>query len=310
MRNDAHDELDHVPSLTAGRDRNPYPAPELEPISKPLERDLDDARPRQKRRAVSTAPLWIMIVALFASLVALGWWNLQQVSRLEAQLVATQESFARISEDATGQLQDISGKIVATESSVTTEGEALKLRIKQLEKQALDLAEQQRAITTQQQSLTGKQGNQDQRLDEQGIRIERVATDVRGHQSTTATLTETIKSLASEQAAIKSSVAGLKVSVDDLSTLSAQVGGLDKLPARVDELSKEIAALKQRGGDSQAISRLEQDVLVLRSELDNRPAAKPSVNTSEFDSFRAQVTRTINGLQGQIANLQQQIDRR
>ncbi|HBM08938.1 MAG TPA: ATPase, partial [Pseudomonas sp.] len=60
----------------------------------------------------------------------------------------------------------------------------------------------------------------------------------------------------------------------------------------------------------QAISRLEQDVLILRSEVDNRPAATPGVVTSEFDAFRAQMTRSINTLQGQIANLQQQIDQR
>ncbi|WP_181295551.1 ATPase [Pseudomonas sp. Q2-TVG4-2] len=300
MRNDAHDELDNVPSLTAGRDRDPYPAPELEPISKPVSHSPDDARPRQKRRAVSTAPLWIMIVALFGLLAALGWWSTQQVSRLEAQLVATQESFARISEDATGRLQDISGKIVATESSVTTEGEALKLRIKQLEKQVLDLAEQQRAITTQQQSLTGRQGNQDKRLDDQGARVESMATELQGHQNTAATLAETVKKVAGEQATLESSVAGLKGSVDELG----------KLSARIDGLNKDIAALKQRGDSSQAISRLEQDVLILRSELDNRPAATPGVNTSEFDAFRAQMTRNIGTLQSQIANLQEQIDRR
>ncbi|HCJ28220.1 MAG TPA: ATPase, partial [Pseudomonas sp.] len=127
---------------------------------------------------------------------------------------------------------------------------------------------------------------------------------------TTATLAETVKEVGGEQAALKSSMAGLKASVDELSTLSTQIGGLDKLAARVDGLSKDIAALRQRGDASQAVSRLEQDVLILRSELDNRPAATPGVNTSEFDSFRAQVTRTINGLQGQVANLQQQIDRR
>ncbi|MEL7558264.1 ATPase [Stutzerimonas chloritidismutans] len=302
MRNDAHDELDNIPSLTAGRDRDrdPYPAPELEPIDKAPRHAADDARPRQKRRAASTAPLWFLILVLFGLLIALGWWGLQQVSRLEAQLVATQESFARISEDATGRLQDISGKIVATESSVTTEGEALKLRIKQLEKQALDLAEQQRAITTQQQSLTGKQGNQDKRLDEQGGHIERIATEVRGHQSATAALADTVKKVASEQAALTSSISGLKGSVDELGQLSA----------RIDGLSKDVVALKKRGDASQAISRLEQDVLILRSELDNRPAATPGVVTSEFDAFRAQMTRNINTLQGQIANLQQQIDQR
>ncbi|MAX91606.1 MAG: ATPase [Pseudomonas sp.] len=300
MRNDAHDELDNIPSLTAGRDRDPYPAPELEPIGKSTSQAADDARPRQKRRAASTAPLWFLILVLFGLLIALGWWGLQQVSRLEAQLVATQESFARISEDATGRLQDISGKIVATESSVTTEGEALKLRIKQLEKQALDLAEQQRAITTQQQSLTGKQGNQDKRLDEQGGQIERIATDVREHQSAAATLADTVKKVASDQAALTSSMSALKGSVDELG----------KLSGRIDGLSKDVAALKQRGDASQAISRLEQDVLILRSELDNRPAATPGVVTSEFDAFRAQMTRNINTLQGQIANLQQQIDQR
>lgn len=303
MRNDAHDELDNVPSLTAGRDRDPYPAPELEPIHKPVEREPDSARPRQKRRAVSTAPLWIMIVALFGLLLALGWWSRQQVTKLEAQLVATQESFARISEDAAGRLQDISGQVVATESNVTTEGEALKLRIKQLEKQTLDLSEQQRAITTQQQSLTGRQSNQDQRLDEQGIRIGRITSEMRDQQTTTATLADTVKNVAGEQASLNSSISTLKGAVDELGKLSAQI----------DRLSNDIAALKQRGDASQAVSRLEQDVLILRSEVDNLPtvpAAAPGVKTSEFDSFRAQVTRTINSLQGQVANLQQQINQR
>jgi len=300
MRNDAHDELDHVPSLTAGRDRDPYPAPELEPISKPADSRPDDGRSRQKRRGVNTAPLWVMIVALFAALAALGWWSMQQISRLEAQVVATQESFARISEDAAGRLQDISGKMVATESSVTTEGEALKLRIKQLEKQSLDLAEQQRAITTQQQSLTGKQGNQDQRLDEQAKRVEAVTTDVRNQQGITATLAEGLKGLTSEQAALNSTVNELKGSFDSI----------DKFSARLDGMSKDIAALKQRGDSSPAVSRLEQEVLILRSELDNRPAATPAVNIGEFDAFRAQMTRNLSTLRGQIANLQEQIDGR
>lgn len=300
MRNDAHDELDNIPSLTAGRDRDPYPAPELEPMNKPARNAPEDSRARQKRRAPNTAPLWVLILVLFGLLVGLGWWGMQQVSRLETQLVATQESFAKISEAATGRLQDISGKIVATESSVTTEGEALKLRIKQLEKQALELVEQQRALSTQQQSLTGKQGNLDKRIGDQGTRLERLATDAGSNQAAVVSLGDRVKGFADEQASLKSAVAGLRGSVDEMAGLSA----------RIDGLSKDLAALKQKGDSSQAVSRLEQDVLVLRSELDNRPAATPGVKTGEFDSFRAQVTRTINGLQGQIANLQQQIDQR
>ncbi|WP_236451470.1 ATPase [Stutzerimonas stutzeri] len=299
MRNDAHDELDNIPSLTAGRDRvEPYPAPDLEPIRKGSGDYTDDTRPRQKRRPASggkasTAPLWVVVLALLISLGALGWWSYQKIAMLEMQLVATQESFARISEDAAGRLQDISGKVVATESNVTTESEAVKLRIKQLEQQAIDLARQQQAFATEQQSLAGRQGNQDQRMEEQGKRLERLGSDVQGQQGTTASLAETVKTLGSEQATLKSA-------------LDEQA----KLAGRIDSLSKDVAALKQGGNQSQAISRLEQDILVLRSELENRPAPANNTNTAEFDSFRAQVTRTINAMQGQIANLQGQIDGR
>ncbi|MBF6624733.1 MAG: ATPase [Pseudomonas stutzeri] len=299
MRNDAHDELDHVPSLTADRDK-PYPEPEFEPLHKPAESGLEHERTRQKRRSASVAPLWIMVVLLFGAVLALSWWGKGQLERLETQLVATQESFARISEDAAGRLQDISGKMVATESNVTTEGEALKLRIKQLEKQAIELLEQQRAITTQQQSLVGRQGNHDQRLEEQAGRVEAVAVEMRKQQAAVATFTQTLDGLNSQQASLSGELKGLKGSLD----------GLDKVPARIEGINKEIAALKRQSDPAQAISRLEQDVLVLRSELDNRPATAPGVQTVEFDSFRAQMTRSFNTLQSQIANLQEQIDRR
>ncbi len=297
MRNDAHDELENIPSLTAGRDRvEPYPAPDLEPLPRGAAERDDDGRSRQKRRPgsggkASTAPLWVMVLALLISLGALGWWSYQKIAMLEMQLVATQESFARISEDAAGQLQDISGKVVANESSVTTESEAVKLRIKQLEQQATELARKQQAFATEQQSLAGRQGNQDRSLEDHGKRLERLGADLQGQQGAAATLADNLKALGSEQAALKSA-------------LDEQ----GKLAGRVDSLSKDVAALKQGGNQSQAISRLEQDILVLRSELDNRPA--PSSNTAEFDSFRAQVTRTINAMQGQIANLQGQIDAR
>jgi len=232
-----------------------------------------------------------VVLALLISLGALGWWSYQKIAMLEMQLVATQESFARISEDAAGRLQDISGKVVATESNVTTESEAVKLRIKQLEQQAIDLARQQQAFATEQQSLAGRQGNQDQRMEEQGKRLERLGADVQSQQGTTASLAETVKTLGSEQATLKSA-------------LDEQA----KLAGRIDSLSKDVAVLKQGGNQSQAISRLEQDILVLRSELENRPAPANNTNTAEFDSFRAQVTRTINAMQGQIANLQGQID--
>lgn len=130
-------------------------------------------------------------------------------------------------------------------------------------------------------------------MEEQGKRLERLGSDVQSQQGTTASLAETVKTLGSEQATLKSA-------------LDEQA----KLAGRIDSLSKDVAALKQGGNQSQAISRLEQDILVLRSELENRPAPANNTNTAEFDSFRAQVTRTINAMQGQIANLQGQFDGR
>src|SRR5690606_41372471 len=202
MRNDAHDELDDIPSLTATRER-PYPEPELEPLHKPADSSLAPERVRKKRRSANVAPLSIMIGLLGGALLPLGWWGKVQIERLEAQLGATQDSFARISEDAAGRLQDISGKMVATESNVTTEGEALKLRIKQLEGQVLELLEQQRALATQQQSLVGRQGNQDQRLQEQAGRVETVAGELSKQQAATATLTQSLEGLSSEQSRLK-----------------------------------------------------------------------------------------------------------
>lgn len=283
MRNDANDELEHIPSLTAGRTGDePYPTPELEPL--PDRERLNQSPARARRRTVGNGPLWSLVLALLIALAGLGWWSSQQVSRLERQLVATQESFARISEDAAGRLQDISGKVVATESNVTSESEAVKLRVKQLESQLADVLRQQRAFATEQQSLAGRQGAHDKRL-------EQLAGDLGTGRDALAKQAETVKALTAEQAKIKASVA-------EQSGLAATLEGL----------TRDIDILKKQGNPSQAVGRLEQDMLVLRSELENRPAQGAS--TAEFDAFRAQVTRNIGTLQSQVANLQKQLDGR
>lgn len=78
--------------------------------------------------------MWALLGASFIALAGLGWWSFQQISLMEQQLVATQESFARISEEAAGRLQAISGKVEASESGVTSSSEALKLQLRQLQK--------------------------------------------------------------------------------------------------------------------------------------------------------------------------------
>lgn len=262
MRNDAHDELENVPSLTTGpRDRDDYSAPahhEPEPRR-------DTGKKAAARSGGGTGALWALVFALLIALGGLGWWSFQQISLMEAQLVATQESFARISEEAAGRIQDISGKVVAAESSVTTDSEALKLRLKQLETKLAELTRQQHG--------------------DQGKRLEQLSADLKSQQGDVA------KQLDGFGVAQKS--------VQD---------GVGKLEGQLKGLDGDVAALKKRADPSKAIDSLQQDLLVLRSELDNRP--QPRDNTAEFDAFRAQMTRNINTLSAQVQNLQQQLSAR
>ncbi|MEN5108856.1 ATPase [Pseudomonas sp. TWI672] len=274
MRNDAHDDFDDVPTLRAGT----LDDDELLPARV--------SRNRQKAtRPASTGPLWALLGASFIALAGLGWWSFQQISLMEQQLVATQESFARISEEAAGRLQAISGKVAATESSTSTGSEALKLQIRQLQ---ASLAEQGK----QQQGVAGQTGDL-------GKRLEQVLADTREQQKA---VTELQTQLQAQLKAVNAELAALK---------SGQVDG-GKLDGQLKSLSEEVAALKRQGNPKAAIESLEQDVLVLKSQVDNRPAAAPASGASvqEFDAFRGQTTRNFNTLQSQIQNLQQQINAR
>ncbi|GLH35520.1 MULTISPECIES: ATPase [Pseudomonas] len=274
MRNDAHDDFDDVPTLRAGTPDDD----ELLPARV--------SRNRQKAtRPASTGPLWALLGASFIALAGLGWWSFQQISLMEQQLVATQESFARISEEAAGRLQAISGKVAATESSTSTGSEALKLQIRQLQ---ASLAEQGK----QQQGVAGQTGDL-------GKRLEQVLADTREQQKA---VTELQTQLQAQLKAVNAELAALK---------SGQVDG-GKLDGQLKSLSEEVAALKKQGNPKAAIESLEQDVLVLKSQVDNRPAAAPASGASvqEFDAFRGQTTRNFNTLQSQIQNLQQQINAR
>ena len=274
MRNDAHDDFDDVPSLRADNfDDDDIPTTARTSVH-------SRTPPVVKVKAASTGPLWALVGALFFAFIGLAWWSFQQISLMEQQLVATQESFARISEEAAGRLQDISGKVVASQSNVSSDSEALKLQIKQLEGKLLDQSKQQ-------QGVAGQATDLDKRL----AQMTAQATE---QQAANTQLQAQVKSLSSELAALKSAP------VDT-----------SKVDAQFKSLNAEIAALKRQGNPSAAIERLEQDIIVLKSQQDNRPAAaQGGTNTAEFDAFRGQVTRNINTLQSQIQNLQQQLNTR
>ena len=282
MRNDANDDFDDVPSLRASSlDDDDFPATARTSVH-------SRTTPVVKVKGPSTGPLWALVGALFFAFAGLAWWSFQQISLMEQQLVATQESFARISEEAAGRLQDISGKVVASQSNVNTGSEALKLQIKQLEGKLQDQSKQLESKlqdqSKQQQGVLGQTSELDKRL----AQMTAQATE---QQTANAQLQAQVKALSGELAALKNASA-------DSSQIDAQLKSL----------GADITALKRQGNPSAAIERLEQDMIVLKSQQDNRPAAaQGGTNTAEFDAFRGQVTRNINTLQAQIQNLQQQL---
>nr|WP_314568647.1 ATPase [uncultured Pseudomonas sp.] len=271
MRNDAKDDFDNVPSLRAdvGDDDDFEPTPATSVRSRNTK--------VVKVKSASTGPLWALIGALLIAFAGLAWWSFQQISLMGQQLVATQESFARISEEAAGRLQDISGKVVASQASVNNGSEALKLQIKQLESQLLEQGKQQVGVAGQATEL-------DKRL---------------------AQMTASTTELSNANSKLQGQVQAL---TDAVATLKAAQGDAGKRDAEIKELSADVAALKKQGNPSAAIARIEQDLVVLKSAQDNQPVNSDAPTNKEFDVFRIQTTRNITTLQSQVQNLQQQLN--
>ncbi|PYY68852.1 ATPase [Pseudomonas jessenii] len=284
MRNDANDDFDDVPSLRADVLDDDYP-PTVRSVVHPR------TAPVVKVKAASTGPLWALVGALFFAFAGLAWWSFQQISLMEQQLVATQESFARISEEAAGRLQDISGKVVASQTSVTTDSEALKLQIRQLESKLQDQSAQQQGVAGQASDLDKRLAQMTAQTSEVDKRLVQLTAQDSEHQAANTQLQAEVKALSAELVALKNAPSDS-----------------EKFDAQLKSLGADISALKKQGNPSAAIERLEQDMIVVKSVQDNRPApAQGSTNTAEFDAFRSQVTRNINTLQAQIQNLQQQL---
>ena len=272
MRNDANDDFDNVPSLRAdtGDDDDFVPTPATSVRSR--------STPVVKVKSASTGPLWALVGALLIAFAGLAWWSFQQISLMGQQLVATQESFARISEEAAGRLQDISGKVVASEASVNNGSEALKLQIKQLETQLLEQSKQQVGVAGQATDL-------DKRL---------------------AQMTASTTDLSTANAKLQGQVQAL---TDAVATLKAAQGDAGKRDTEIKDLAADVAALKKQGNPgAAAIARLEQDVLVLKSAQDNQSVNSDAPTNKEFDVFRIQTTRNITTLQSQVQNLNQRLN--
>ncbi len=229
MRNDANDDFDDVPSLRMRAD-----IPDDDDFL-PNRQPHVQARPAPvaaaKVKGPSTGPLWALVGALLCAFGFLAWWSFQQISLMEQQLVATQESFARISEDAAGRLQEFSGKVVAGQSNVMSDSEALKLQIKQLESKLQDqgkqfdnkLLEQYK----QQQATFGPSADLDKELAQliaQATEQQNTNTQL---QASNKELQAQVKTLVAEVTALKSQGEGGALDAQ-LKSIGADITALEK----------------------------------------------------------------------------------
>ncbi len=146
-----------------------------------------------KVKSASTGPLWALVGALFFAFAGLAWWSFQQISLMEQQLVVTQESFARISEEAAGRLQDISGKVVASQTNVTSDSEALKLQIKQLESKLQDQSNSNKAWLGQTSDLDKRLAQMTAQTSDLDRRLAQVTTQSTEHQTVNTQLQAQVK---------------------------------------------------------------------------------------------------------------------
>lgn len=289
MRNDAFDDLGDLPSLAAEpRERRSNALVAAEVVT-----EQDNKEPRKAaasiQRSSGNGLLWALLLAAVVALGGVAWWSHQQITQMAQQLVATQESFARISEEAAGRIQDITGKVVATESTVATGTEALKLQVSTLDGKLEALSRQIKVQAAQQDK-----------------RIEALDGQLKAQGVVADKFNERLKGLGVELGTLKGALPG---EVKRLETqLSAQGEAQNQFGTQLKSLGADLQALKKQN-PAQTIKRLEQELTLLRNKLESQ--SSPTGGTAaEFDTFRAQMTRNINTLQSQVQNLQQQLNAR
>ena len=225
---------------------------------------------------------------------------------LEQQLVATQDSFSRISEDAAGRIKDISGKFSATESSVLGDNEILKMRLNKIENAAVEAAKQQQINFTEQAArltkTTSELASSQSALNALKTTLNQQQQAIEQQKNTASTLQKELNARLEQQTQQLTQLAkSSEISQQQLAQLAEQGKSLQNLSAKLNKLQQTTVATDD-------IKRLQQDILILRSELEQRPAAAPAKHTgpslADFDAYRAQTNRTISALQEQVGNLQ------
>lgn len=306
MRDDFDGELPDIRATDEDRVGARSAEPRAAAPEPPLLRAVREPEPRRQRNGA----LWAVCLSLLIALIGLGYWSHQQQTRLQQQLVATQESFAQISEEAAGRLQDISGKVVATESSLSESEQTRAQQLSQLEDRVDQLAA---ALQAQEQQSTHDRQQLLQQLQQAGeTQTERLTAldgltvalgeEQQRQQQGLAELKQQAAQAEEAQAALQDELAQADVQLQQIATLEQQLAEQGILLAR--QRGELQALLEASSGPN-----VEQEMLVLRSEIDLRLSSMEDALRA-IDSFRVQTNRNISTLQSQLGNLQQQMSQR
>lgn len=310
MRNDAHDDLDDLDELPILS--NERIEPQLNTAKAHSAPPLDNLRAapaystakRSSNKAIGM--LSALTLAIFCATAAFGWWSMQRMQLLEQQLVATQNSFSKISEDAAGRINAITGKVSATESSVLSGNEALKLRLNNFENSAVETHKQQQIHLDEHRAHLTKLNAELKTLTERNTSLNKTITE---QKSALAQQGNTLSALQTDLSKKIDSQQQQLLAIDGtLKTNQQQLLQLDEFKTRLKSISTELAAVQKNTSSKDDITRIQQDILILRSELEQRPSAAPASNSgpslADFDAYRVQTHRTITALQEQVRNLQ------
>lgn len=263
---------------------------------------------RMDARESGNGGLWALCGALTLALVGFAYWSHQQQTQLQQQLIATQNSFARISEEAAGRLQDVTGKLSATESSLSVAEQSRQQQLEGMQRQLTELAERVAAQTRQIESANATDADLVARLDAQ-LQSQQILT------SQAAELAELsaaqAERIATAETRAAENDAQLQGVVRDISGLNERLAGLSELESRLTAQTEATATLARRVdalAEAGSAADMQRELLVLRSELEERQNYNQEALQS-IDAFRRQINRTIVTLKEQIANLQQQLAR-
>lgn len=243
--------------------------------------------------------LWAVCAALGLGVVGLGWWSHQQQMGLQQQLVATQNSFARVSEEASGRIEDITGKVTATETTLTEVERERERRLQKIEQGLQQFVERLAALESTSARLDQDAGERSaaivrlqQQLQETATEHQSLTREVAGLQASSEqkleAFGETLQQLQGAQHALR----------EDMQQLAAVQQALQGLREQVQRQQQQI---ERR--ESEASAGAAAELVLLRAELDQRLQAAEEAQRA-VDAFRVQTNRTLSAMQDQLRTLQ------